>query len=523
MPQETVSQSEVSPPNTSTSISRFSTSSKGDLTSPVDTFSQDPATESPPALTSASSARVNIRLASAFVIFFVFGWGDGVTGTLLPYFKDDFHLSFMTSSLCFVTSTIGFAVGTILVEHILGFMGWIRISPPSAHTWIPIIFRRRSSNIAYMHSKSQARFVVIFAGTLLHPVFFVIMGCGRNFASMLVAYAISAFSRSVLTGKLHCQNHYVASTPKKALGYMYGYWSIGSMCAPLVCQSVIATGIAWNHFYFGSLVLSGISSSFAFYAFRPRPAELEQDIASLLAENRMSSPTPTEKQGRESPATPATTISEENIGLPELQKSAPAPSKNLSRALKIPLVWALALFLNTYTGLEAATQGYIVTYLLGARNANPKTVGYVTSGFWGGETVSRFVWGYFNTRITSKQRKYIVLVCMYVLALVFQLTIWFVDSFVENAIATAFLGVVYGPIFVAALALVNDLLPADLHMMSMQIGASCASFGSALYPFITGTIMNYKGPKTLVYVIVSQATVLLLIWSLLPSKPRNHT
>ena len=79
---------------------------------------------------------------------------------------------------------------------------------------------------------------------------------------------------------------------------MYGFWcesisppqydfsldlghhfaAIGSTCAPLVCQSVIATGIAWSHFYFGSLVLSGISSILAFCAFYPSVTEIERDV-----------------------------------------------------------------------------------------------------------------------------------------------------------------------------------------------------------------------------------------------------
>ncbi|KAI0085609.1 major facilitator superfamily domain-containing protein [Irpex rosettiformis] len=336
--------------------------------------------------------RVNVRLASAFVIFFVFGWGDGVTGTLLPHFKADFHLSFMTSSLCFVASTVGFALGTTLVERILGLAGWVYIRPNQRSPILPAFLRRAAKGGICGYSASQARFIVTWTGTLVHPVFFIIMGCRRNFASMLVAYVISAFSRSLLTANM---NHYVASTPKKALGYMYGFWSIGSMCAPLVCQSVIATGISWSHFYFGSLVLSGISSSFAFYAFHPSATEVERDVLHRREEGSISQGTvPREKET----GLPQNPDSEATIGLPELSKDASAPSKTLLRGLKTPLLWALVLFLGIYTGTEAGTQGFIVTYLLGVRNANPNTVGYSTSGFWGGQAVSRFIWGYINLR-----------------------------------------------------------------------------------------------------------------------------
>ncbi|KAI0085610.1 hypothetical protein BDY19DRAFT_429441 [Irpex rosettiformis] len=76
--------------------------------------------------------------------------------------------------------------------------------------------------------------------------------------------------------------------------------------------------------------------------------------------------------------------------------------------------------------------------------------------------------------------------------------------------------------YVAGLALVKELLPADLHMISMQIGASFGSFGAALFPFLIGTIMSYKGPKTLVYMLVGQTVTIMVLWFLLPSKPRHH-
>lgn len=43
---------------------------------------------------------------------------------------------------------------------------------------------------------------MVIVGTLLHPMFFVIMGCRRSFGTMLFAYVLSAFARSMLSGKL---------------------------------------------------------------------------------------------------------------------------------------------------------------------------------------------------------------------------------------------------------------------------------------------------------------------------------
>ena len=97
------------------------------------------------------------------------------------------------------------------------------------------------------------------------------------------------------------------------------------MCAPLVCQSVIATGIAWNHFYFGSLVLSGISSTFAFFAFRPSAAEIERDVSQRQQSPRTSQETIVRE---EEPKLPRSPDSEATVGLPELSKDAAAPSRS---------------------------------------------------------------------------------------------------------------------------------------------------------------------------------------------------
>jgi len=32
------------------------------------------------------------------------------------------------------------------------------------------------------------------------------------------------------------------------------------------------------------------------------------------------------------------------------------------------------------------------------QNANPQTVGYVSSGYWGGITIGRFAWGHFTPK-----------------------------------------------------------------------------------------------------------------------------
>lgn len=49
------------------------------------------------------------------------------------------------------------------------------------------------------------------------------------------------------------------------------------------------------------------------------------------------------------------------------------------------------------------------------------------------------------------------------------LLILLVPSFVENAVSTAIIGAVYGPIFPSSLDSARDLLPAELHLVSLAI------------------------------------------------------
>ena len=49
------------------------------------------------------------------------------------------------------------------------------------------------------------------------------------------------------------------------------------------------------------------------------------------------------------------------------------------------------------------------------------------------------------------------------------LLIWFVPSFIENAVSAAVVGLVYGPIYPANIGIARDLLPAEVHLVSLAI------------------------------------------------------
>jgi hypothetical protein len=44
-----------------------------------------------------------------------------------------------------------------------------------------------------------------------------------------------------------------------------------------VCQTVIAAGVPWPRFYYGSLVISAINTAFLAYSFRPTQKEFVKE------------------------------------------------------------------------------------------------------------------------------------------------------------------------------------------------------------------------------------------------------
>ncbi|KAF8226082.1 MFS general substrate transporter [Tricholoma matsutake] len=440
--------------------------------------------------------RLKWRLISGFFAYFLCGWGDGVTATVLPFFTADYHLTSMTSSLLFFASTCGYILGTVLVEPILNILGRFCLNRAS-HTFFPyfprvsqLFFRRSSSSVGY--SASQARFLAIAISSLLHASNFIMIGSKRGFAVTFLAYSVAAFSRAILTASL---NDYFASGPSQSIGYAFGLWSFGGVVSPLICQSIVAAGVPWFHFYFGSLVLSAINTTFLIYAFRPTIREFSVDrqqtldvTSALLAQEPPSRSSPTIEDGR------------------TFQLTEP-----FRLALSMRYQWAFSIFAMLYNGSETTTQGFMVTYLLATRHANPKTVGYVTSGFWGGITIGRFAWGYLTPLLTFTQRKFVIFGCLYLL-------IWFVNSNVENAFSTGLIGVLHGPIFPACLTMANELLPPNVHMSSMTLVSAFASFGSALFPFVSGTVASIKGAQTFPYFTVALGATMICLWSLFPSR-----
>uniref|UniRef100_A0A8H7Y8V3 Major facilitator superfamily (MFS) profile domain-containing protein n=1 Tax=Psilocybe cubensis TaxID=181762 RepID=A0A8H7Y8V3_PSICU len=476
-------------------------------------------TDSSEGNSSSPPDRLKWRLASGFFAYFMCGWGDGVTGAVLPDFMADYHITFMMSSLLYAATTVGFIVGTMLVESIINQLGRFRLVADHS-SWIPAIqlLKTKQSDNEIGYSPSQARHISLLVSSILHGMFFVMMGSRGGFWAAFGAYAVAAFARSVLTGRLHFRNGYFAEGPKQSLGYAFGLWSLGSVASPLLCQSLIAVNVPWFNFYLGSLVLSAVNVVFLVTTFKPTLREHLHDRqnAIMLAAKCDNKDTWVANKNKEHFTSESRS---ENVA-----SNKKGTNPTLSSALKMKFQWAICLFSLLYYGCETSTSGFIVSYLLDIRNANPKTVGYVSSGFWGGITIGRFVWGHVTPKLDPAGRKIVVQICMLVqlIGLLMQILIWTIGSNIVNSISVSIIGLVYGPVFPASLTLANDILPLEVRIISMALISAAASLGSALFPFVAGTILSIQGIHTLTYFTVPLAGALTFLWALFPSKPPSR-
>ena len=175
--------------------------------------------------------------------------------------------------------------------------------------------------------------------------------------------------------------------------------AIGAFGAPLVCQSIVATGIRWANFYFGSLVLSAINTSLLVFAFCPTRSELLRDADFAWALLRSAPPSPdaatvaTKETAQASPTQSIAPILQKKTSVGprsecrtrERGEGGELTSVRLaaySAAVRKPKLWASAIFSMIYTGRYAFVPLFVLQLLVAHVVRHPararRKVSYVT-------------------------------------------------------------------------------------------------------------------------------------------------
>lgn len=142
---------------------------------------------------------------------------------------------------------------------------------------------------------------------------------------------------------------------------------------------------------------------------------------------------------------------------PEGQNSS-SRSKTATRdiiaTLKSPPVYLLSIFYFFMLGTGITAGGWVVEYLVQARNGHLPEVGYVPAALWGGIFVGRILLAEPTHRFG--ERRMTMGYC--VLILVLQLVFWLVPNLISSAVSLCLLGVFYGPMFATVCVTFHDFL-----------------------------------------------------------------
>jgi len=174
-------------------------------------------------------------------------------------------------------------------------------------------------------------------------------------------------------------------------------------------------------------------------------------------------------------------------------------------------VHLLSLFLMVYIGVEVTIGGWTASFLMLIREGGPSS-GYVSTGFFGGLTLGRVI----LFPVTDKLGAVNAIYFYTLVAIFFQLIVWLVPSFIAAAISVSIIGIVLGPMYPIAIHHTTRVLPHRLVTGTVGWMSAFGQAGSALLPFITGTMAAQLGIQSLQPFLFVMMIVVGVVWALVP-------
>jgi len=263
------------------------------------------------------------------------------------------------------------------------------------------------------------------------------------------------------------------------MGVLHGAYGLGATISPLVASAMVTKGnLPWYTFFYVMVGLSGLELVLGTTAFWGATGkEHRQRTKSTTGQKRTTT----------------------------------------RRALREPVTWVVAFFLLAYVGVEVSLGGWIVTFMLRVRHAEPFLAGISVTLFWLGLTIGRVILGFVTERVGEK----LAITAYLVLAMVLELLYWLVPDFAASLAFVILLGFFLGPLFPAVIVATTKLMTNDFHVSVIGFAAAFGGGGAALLPFAVGAIAEKKGVQVLQPIVLAILVVLLALWLLLPGGMRR--
>lgn len=314
---------------------------------------------------------------------------------------------------------------------------------------------------------------------------YTIIVCNLPFPAVVVAFFLLGMGMSInlALGNIFCGS---LTNSTAALGTMHGCYGIGGITSPLIANAFVSVlGLVWSRFYFIPLGLSVFNAVFALWSYRH--FEQEHDNAT----------TTTVPLRSETTTPPSTT----------------ARLRTTVNALTSRVVLLGALFIFAYQGAEVSISGWVISFLEQTRDGDLSRVGYVTSGFWAGITLGRFILSIPAHKVGEK----IFVYGMVIGAAVFELLVWLVPNIIGDAVAVAIVGLLLGPVYPCSAAVFMRTMSRKEKLSGMGVISAFGSSGGAAAPFTTGLLSQAVGTFVLHPIAIGMCGAMLVCWYMLPS------
>ncbi|KAL9129459.1 MAG: hypothetical protein Q9217_002093 [Psora testacea] len=309
---------------------------------------------------------------------------------------------------------------------------------------------------------------------------YVMLVCRPPFPVVVIAFFFIGLgiAFNLALNNVFCANLANSTT---TLGFLHGAYGIGGTIGPLMATALVTHGRSWSTFYFITLAVTLTNLAMAFTTFRTYEADSPASLVPLRPTH--SNPTGTSSK-----------------------------AKLLKQALKNKTTILGALFIFAYQGAEVSISGWVISFLISYRRSSPARVGYVTSGFWGGITLGRFVLSHPAHKIGEKRSTFFLIAG----ATAFQLLVWLVPNVIGEAVAVSIVGLLLGPVYPCATAVFSKLIPPRLQMSSLAAVSALGSSGGAVAPFFTGLLAQEVGTWVLHPICVGLFGGMVVCWACLP-------
>lgn len=318
---------------------------------------------------------------------------------------------------------------------------------------------------------------------------FLMIACTPPFPVVVVAYlflglgvAINLAISNVFAANLH--------NGTKMLGTLHGSYGVGGTIGPLIATAMVTKGgLIWSRYYFLSLGVAVFNLAFAAWSFWHYEAEAGQTLLNSVQRTASRS---------------------QNLSA---QPKEPGQFASMLKAFKSKTVILGALFIFAYQGAEVSISGWVISFLISTRHGNPSAVGYVTSGFWAGITLGRFLLSHPAYKIGEKRFVY----GMVTGAAVFELLVWQVPNVIGDAVAVSIVGLLLGPVYPCATVIFSRAIGRKEQMSSLSVISAFGSSGGAVAPFTTGILAQAAGTFVLHPIAIGLFAVMLMCWYGLPN------